>query len=360
MSDTAFYSLPTGKLYQKPETSRLKNCPASYVGRFYRNLADNVDNFLGSDFNGRITNDADIPPDDVQKYVLATSDFAEGMQTDINHYVTRDRISNASFRQKLYPITKNILRRKNPLELVFEDIPTFDAENPIVGSLLREIDLEKKGTDSDFIKNLLSQPGREFEIRKRLDKLKSITRFPKNNNNNSSNAAGGSNRLPSPVRSVLPPFIDSRPPPGPGPGPGPDFGFGWSSFNPFQPPPPDPFPSRGKYDPPLPPPSPPPPPPPSFNTNNFGNLNFGAQPSSFNRSSRTNNQPSSNFFGSQTATLTRQKENIAAPKDDISIEIDDTIYELPEQPDLELGSGLIDTLGVEANDLLDADFITKE
>ena len=55
------------------------------------------------------------------------------MQTDINHYVTRDHISNANFRQKLDPITKNILRRKNPLELVFEDIPTFDAENPILG-----------------------------------------------------------------------------------------------------------------------------------------------------------------------------------------------------------------------------------
>ena len=60
------------------------------------------------------------------------------------------------------------------------------------------------------------------------------------------------------------------------------------------------------------------------------------------------------------ATLPRQRENIAAPKDDLSIQIDDTIYELPEQPDLELGSGLIDALGVEANDLLDADFITKE
>ena len=58
--------------------------------------------------------------------------------------------------------------------------------------------------------------------------------------------------------------------------------------------------------------------------------------------------------------MPRQRENIAAPKDDISIQIDDRICELPEQPDLELGSGLIDTLGVEANDLLDADFITKE
>ena len=44
----------------------------------------------------------------------------------------------------------------------------------------------------------------------------------------------------------------------------------------------------------------------------------------------------------------------------MSIQIDDTIYELPKPPDLELGSGLVDTLGVEANDLLNADFITKE
>ena len=148
-----------------------------------------------------------------------------------------------------------------------------------------------------------------------------------------------------------PPFIDLRPPPGP------DFGFGSFSFNLFQPPPPDSFPSRGRYDPPLPPP---PLPPLSFNTNKFGNRKFGAQPSSFNRSSPTNNQPSSNRFGSQTDTLTRQKRNIAALKDDISIQIDDTIYELPKPPDLELGSGLVDTLGVEANDLLNADFITKE
>ena len=82
------------------------------MGSFYRNLADNVDSFLGSDFYGRIANDTDIPSDDAQQYILVTSDFAKGMQTDINHYVTRDRINNdASFRQKLDPISKNILRR---------------------------------------------------------------------------------------------------------------------------------------------------------------------------------------------------------------------------------------------------------
>ena len=40
----SFYSLPTGKLYKKEEKKKLKIFPAGYVSRFYRNLADNVDN----------------------------------------------------------------------------------------------------------------------------------------------------------------------------------------------------------------------------------------------------------------------------------------------------------------------------
>ena len=129
---------------KKTKKRRLKNFPAGYVGNFYRNLADNVDNFIGSDFYGRIANDSSMPSEDVQKYILATSDFTKGIQTDINHYVRRDRIDNASFQQKLDPISKNILWRQDPLELVFEDISTFDAEIPIVGSLLRELEVGKK------------------------------------------------------------------------------------------------------------------------------------------------------------------------------------------------------------------------
>ena len=50
MSDSGFYLLPTNKLQKKEKTNRLKNFPAGYVDSFYRNLADNVDNFVGSDF----------------------------------------------------------------------------------------------------------------------------------------------------------------------------------------------------------------------------------------------------------------------------------------------------------------------
>ena len=109
MSDTGFFLLPTNKLYKKENTKRLKTFLAGYVGSFYRNLADHVD--ISSDFYSNIANDTNIPKEDVQKYLLATSDFAKSMQTDINYYVTKDRINDASFRQKLDPISKNILRR---------------------------------------------------------------------------------------------------------------------------------------------------------------------------------------------------------------------------------------------------------
>ena len=113
--------------------------------------------------------------------------------------VTRDKINDASFRQKLDPISKNILRRQNLLELVFEDISTFDAENLIVRSFLRELDLKKKQSDSDFIKSLPSQPGKEFEIKKRLDRLRQggknfrgkNNNSAGNNNNNNNNFDGG-------------------------------------------------------------------------------------------------------------------------------------------------------------------------
>ena len=65
MPESGFYLLPTNKLYKKQDTYHLKNFPAGYIGSFYRNLSDNVGNFLGSDFYSRIRADADIPKEDI-------------------------------------------------------------------------------------------------------------------------------------------------------------------------------------------------------------------------------------------------------------------------------------------------------
>ena len=119
MSDNGLYLLPTNQLVKKENTKRLKNFPAGYVGKFYRNIADNVDNFLGSDFYSRISKDYDIHNDDLQKYILATPGFAKSVQADINHYVTRDRINGASFREKLDPISKKYYTKAEPYGVSF-------------------------------------------------------------------------------------------------------------------------------------------------------------------------------------------------------------------------------------------------
>ena len=276
----SFLLLPTSKLHKKPDKKRLKNFPTGYVGKFYWKLADNVDHdLLGSEFYVKIANDFDIPSDDVQKYILATSDFVKGMQSDSNNYVTKGIINNASWRQILYPISKNIIRSQNPLELVFEDISTFDAENPVVGSLLKKLDFGKKDIASELMKKSPRPPGVDFAIRKRLDKLKDRPE-PKDSSNNISSP-------PSPPPQPPPSFsrqLPSGPPPAPPFVPPPSGRF----LEPFQPPQPPPRPNNFISIPPA--PSAPPLSPDDYNL---------LGPSS-------NFTPLNNLYGSQTQTLTRE------------------------------------------------------
>ena len=66
--------------------------------------------------------------------------------------------------------------------------------------------------------------------------------------------------------------------------------------------------------------------------------------------------PQPSLFGSQTQTLTREK---AKEKNDTQFAIDDTLYKLLEDTVLEWGDGLIENLGVEAEDLFQPENIPK-
>ena len=177
-------------------------------------LTNNVDTFMGSDIYGGITNDSNILSEDIQKYILSTSDFAKGMQTGISHYVTRDRINNASFRQKHDKISKNIIERQNPLELVFENISTFGAKSPIVGSLLKELDVGKKDIASELIKKAPRPPIFDDYLKDRLNKLKDRPE-PKDNNDNNLSSPPSPTSFPPPPPPPQPP--SGRPPPPPPP-----------------------------------------------------------------------------------------------------------------------------------------------
>ena len=76
----------------------MTNFPVAFMGKFYKNLAQDNDSSVNQNFCSKIAKDAEPLSEDVQKYILATSDFAEGMQDDINLYVTCDRLNSASSR----------------------------------------------------------------------------------------------------------------------------------------------------------------------------------------------------------------------------------------------------------------------
>ena len=90
--------------------------------------------------------------------------------------------------------------------------------------------------------------------------------------------------------------------------------------------------------------------------NPFGHCHISAQSSSFKFGSN-NSGSSNNLLSSQTQTLTREQERTA--QKEFQRELDDTIYELPHPPRLELGDGVINSLVVEADDILDQKIVEK-
>ena len=104
------------------------------------------------------------------------------MQEDMDIHITRDRLSEASFRQKFYPITKNIIRGENPLKLVLM-LSTFGMENSLIGSRIREIDIRKKNLAGNIVNKASNSI--DFEIKLRLEALE------KNNDSNDNNSNGG-------------------------------------------------------------------------------------------------------------------------------------------------------------------------
>ena len=79
--------------------------------------------------------------------------------------------------------------------------------------MIRVINLNKKQTKNDFIKSLPSVPGKEFEIKKRLDRLRDIKNPSRKNNNNNNgnynNNNGGNLFAPGPGDngSLFPPRL---------------------------------------------------------------------------------------------------------------------------------------------------------
>ena len=203
-----FISLPRARIHKKEPTKKLNNRPTNFVESFYKDWLNGTDFSGDTDFQQSIINKT--LSEDVKKLLLATSDFGNKIQGELNLYGTDRKLNSASFRRKLDPISKNVIRNQNPIEFLFKHLKHFDAQNPVIGNLIKEIEIGKK---KDLSKILKDAPNIiDLELRSRLNILRDDETFnPDGNNNNNNN-------LPPPP-PFFPPYFgpDQLPQPPPSP-----------------------------------------------------------------------------------------------------------------------------------------------
>ena len=101
-------------------------------------------------------------------------------------------------------MSKNIIRNQNPIEFFFTDLKHFDAQNPVIGNLIKEINIGKK---KDLSKILKDAPDIiDLELSSRLNRLRNDETFnlDGNNNNNNKNNNNNNSLLPPPSSSFSP------------------------------------------------------------------------------------------------------------------------------------------------------------
>ena len=78
--------------------------------------------------------------DDLKIWLLATSDYGDEIQEDLNAIVGYDeKFNKAIVRHALDLKNEAIFRNPNPLNVTFRDVNKFDLVNPVIGKLATQV-----------------------------------------------------------------------------------------------------------------------------------------------------------------------------------------------------------------------------
>ena len=121
--------------------------------------------------------------EDLQKWILATSDFGRELQQDINEITGGDeKFNNAVLRRALDLKSDGLFRNPQPISLLFNNVEKFHQQNPIIGKLATQINVSKL-SEKDLVKRKLLV-GEISKIEDRLYNLK-YGKVNKDNDNDS-------------------------------------------------------------------------------------------------------------------------------------------------------------------------------
>ena len=136
--------------------------------------------------------------DDLKKWLLATIDYGNEIQEDLNAVVVHDEnVTNAIVRHSLDLKDEAVFCNPNPLNITFHDMKKLDLVNPVIGELANQVKVSKL-TDYELTKKHLMQ-GEIDQLQNRLDRLK----YGKNDGGGGDSGDGGDGGPGTPGSGLL-------------------------------------------------------------------------------------------------------------------------------------------------------------
>ena len=119
---------------------------------------------------------------ELQKYLLLTGLLQDSIQQSLDMVVTDGFFNNAAVRRELDQKYPTLMKKPNPVNVIFKDKVHFDVQNPIIALLAAQVSNNEKAIFEQIKK---APSTKDVTISKRLEKLKKFNN--KNNNDDDDN-----------------------------------------------------------------------------------------------------------------------------------------------------------------------------
>ena len=209
----SYYQLPDELNYDTPKIQL--NVPSDEKGKDLAKhlpyLAQIEDPIFQNRVEDLINNDEDL-----QSYLFATEDLNRSLEDSLQLLVSRGKINDAT--KVRHEFEKNnadikfFQQNDNPLDVLFKEKAKFDVQNPIIGSLLEEIN-KGKITEKGRIEAVKGVPNpKDLEVEERFNKLFERKKLGPNDNivtpkNDDDDDDDGDNNIDYPkIPDFLPPI----------------------------------------------------------------------------------------------------------------------------------------------------------
>ena len=119
---------------------------------------------------------------ELQKYLLATGLLQDSIQQSLDMVVTDGFFNNAAVRRELDQKYPTLMKKPNPVNVIFKDKVHFDVQNPIIALLAAQVSNNEKAIFEQIKK---APSTKDVTISERLEKLQKFNN--KNNNDDDDN-----------------------------------------------------------------------------------------------------------------------------------------------------------------------------